>query len=395
MKHIRCTLLTLLVTLLAALSSPLAWAHKASDAYLKLSQAGPQGPVQLQLSIALRDLDRVFDALDANTDRAVSFGEVKAAMPEVERWATSGLMLRCGTNELSLAFRFEALEQRSDGAFVRLVAKSNQPCDTQAPVSLRYTLMQGVDADHRAVMGFQWAEAIQSNTPQEPKTAAQGSLALAPSESWQAIGSTGNSAKERAHVSLFATLGSFITLGMTHIGSGADHVAFVICLVLGLALIHRRAWKSLLITVTAFTLGHSITLISATLGWVGSPVWVEPLIALSIAFAAAFNLFKSERAWLQSAWLSAALAATFGLVHGLGFSGAMTEAQVPEGSLVWSLAGFNIGIELGQLLIIAAWSLIYWAIHRWSGYQRWGVQGGSALLILLGLYWFFERLGFA
>jgi hypothetical protein len=376
----------LFLILLAGIFTASAWAHKASDAYILLKQPAAQAPIQIQFAVALRDLDRVFDTLDANNDRAVSFGEVKAALPGIESWAANGVKLRCGATELSLPYRFEALEQRSDGVFVRLAATSRQPCDTQAQVSLRYTLMQGVDADHRVVMSFQLKH---SGDPSDM----QGSAALQPSEEWHAIALSASSNGQDKSASRLATLGSFIVLGMEHIGSGADHIAFVICLVLGLALIHRREWKALLIAVTAFTLGHSITLISATLGWVGSPSWVEPVIALSIAIAATVNLCKHSRPWLKSIWLSAALTATFGLVHGLGFSGAMTEAQVPDGSLLWALAGFNIGVELGQLLIITAWSLVYWAIHRWAGYQRWVVQGGSILLISLGLYWFFERLG--
>jgi HupE / UreJ protein len=382
MKH----LLHIFFTLAAAAFSASAWAHKASDAYLLLKQAAPQAPIQAQLAIALRDLDRVFDTLDANNDRALSFGEIKSAMPGVESWAVNGARLRCGAVELVLPYRFEALEQRSDGVFVRLVATSSQPCDTQQAVSLRYTLMQGVDADHRAVMSFQWAQA-------NDKAAFQGSAAIKPSEEWSDIASYKNQGNEGVSQSALATLSSFIVLGIEHIGSGADHIAFIICLVLGLALRQLREWKSLLITVTAFTLGHSITLISATLGWVGSPSWVEPVIAFSIGVAAAFNLFKVRHAALQSPAFSAGLAAAFGLVHGLGFSGAMTEAQIPEGSLLWALAGFNIGVELGQLLIIAVWSLVYWALHRWAGYQRWIVQGGSVALIIVALYWFAERLG--
>lgn len=380
MKHLS----RICIIFMTAILATSAWAHKASDAYLLLKQATPLAPIQIQLAVALRDLDRAFDTLDADNDRAVSFGEVKAALPGIESWASNGVKLRCGASELSLPWRYEALEQRSDGVFVRFAATSAAACDTQKSVSLRYSLMQGLDADHRAVMSFQWAQ-------QGEKAGLQGSAALKPSEEWSEV-ATSKGAQD-ARGSALATLGSFIVLGMEHIGSGADHIAFVICLVFGFAFIHRREWKSLLIAVTSFTLGHSITLISATLGWVGSPSWVEPVIALSIAIAAAINLLKQSQPWLQSMWLSAALTATFGLVHGLGFSGAMTEAQVPEGTLLWALAGFNIGVELGQMLIIAAWSLIYWAIYRWAGYQRWVVQGGSMLLILLGLYWFFERLG--
>ncbi len=372
-----------LTCLLAAVLSSAAWAHKASDAYVLLQQSAPLAPIQAQLAIALRDADRAFDTLDANNDRALSLAEVKAALPEIERWAAQGMGLRCGTASLPLAWRYEALEQRSDGVYLRLAATSAEPCDTRQSVSLRYTLMREIDADHRAIMSWSW---------QQAGGLSQGSAAIQPSEAWKDMS---DQARGTANVSgsALATLKSFILLGIEHIGSGADHIAFIVCLVLGLALIHKREWKALLITITAFTLGHSITLVSATLGWVGSPLWVEPVIALSIAASAAFNLVKQRLPALQKPLFSAVLAAGFGLVHGLGFSGAMTEAQLPDGSLLWALAGFNIGVELGQLLIIAAWSLIYWALHRWTGYRRWVVQGGSVILILLALYWFFQRIG--
>jgi HupE / UreJ protein len=369
----------LLVSLLALLFSSIAWAHKASDAYVLLTQSAPQAPVQAQLAIALKDLDRAFDTLDANNDRALNFAEIKAALPEIERWAGQGMTLRCGANTLSLNWRYEALEQRSDGVFVRLTASTNTPCDTRNSMSLRYTLMQEIDADHRVIVSFKWQSS-------------QASSAIKPSDAWQDLADQtkqGTGSKGSA----LSTLASFIKLGIEHIGSGADHIAFIICLVLSLALTLAREWKALLITITAFTLGHSITLISATLGWVGSPRWVEPVIALSIAVSAAFNLVKQRFTKFQSPAISAAIAASFGLVHGLGFSGAMTEAQLPEGALLWALAGFNIGVEIGQLLIIAVWSIVYWALHRWNGYQSWIVQGGSVALILLALYWFSQRIG--
>jgi hydrogenase/urease accessory protein HupE len=372
-----------LFALAACLLSISAFAHKASDAYLLLQQSAPLAPIEAKLAIALRDLDRVFDQLDANNDRALNFAEVKAALPAIQQWAQQGIGLRCGAASHALIWRYEALEERSDGVFVRLAAQSSEPCDARQAVSLRYTLMREIDADHRAVVSFSW----------QPKgNASQGGAAIKPSQDWQNIADQTPASGDISSTAL-ATLGSFIKLGIEHIGSGADHIAFIICLVLTLALTQKREWKALLITITAFTLGHSITLISATLGWVGSPRWVEPVIALSIAASAAFNLIKQRMPALSSPIYSAALAASFGLVHGLGFSGAMTEAQLPEGALLWALAGFNIGVELGQLLIIAAWSLIYWTLHRWAGYSRWVMQGGSAALIVIAVCWFSERIG--
>ena len=374
-----------LISVFAALLVPSAWAHKASDAYILLQQTAPLNPIQAQLAIALRDLDRVFETLDANNDRILNFAEIKASLPSIEQWVAQGASLRCGSTVLALVWRYQALEQRSDGVFVRLSATSIEPCDTRKALSLRYTLMQEIDADHRAVMSFRW---------QQPNSglSIQGSIAIKPSSVWNEIVDKAPAADQKRITDL-PTLTSFMVLGMEHIGAGADHIAFIICLVLTLTLRQAGEWKALLLTISAFTLGHSITLISATLGWVGSPTWVEPMIALSIAVSAAFNLIKKRHRLLQSPAFSALLAASFGLVHGLGFSGAMTEAQLPENSLLWALAGFNIGVEIGQLLIITAWSLVYWTLHRWHGYQRWVVRGGSFVLIATAIYWFAQRLG--
>ncbi len=332
------------------------FAHKASDAYVQQQASGAW-----HYSIAVRDLDRAIDNLDANSDRQLTWSEVQAALPAISQWVGQGVMFRCKDQPLPTAWAFEALEQRSDGVFVRMAAPAS--C-TLKDTELRYTALQDIDADHRAILI-------------NPTSA----IVLQPSDAWRAAD---------GQTSIWATLGSFITLGIGHIGSGADHIAFVICLVLGIAL--RSQWRELLLTITAFTIGHSITLISATLGWVGSPVWVEPAIAASIGVAAAVNLLPARIKWLQSLWPKAAIAALFGLIHGLGFSGAMTEAQVPEGSLLWALAGFNIGVEIGQLLIIAAWSVVYFAIHRWAGYKKYFVPIACWSLIALSVHWLIERL---
>lgn len=376
----------LLLALQVSFISISAFAHKASDAYLLMQQVTPLAPIEAKLAVALRDLDRVFDTLDANNDRALTFAEVKATMPAIELWAQQGAALQCGAESHALAWRFEGLEQRSDGVFVRLGATYSKPCDPREGIKLRYKLMQDIDADHRAVVSFKWPAPNGASSPLES------SLAIKPSDVWQALADA-PSLNKKSSISGFSTFKSFVLLGVEHIGGGADHIAFIICLVLTLSLAKARAWKALLITVTAFTLGHSITLISATLGWVGSPRWVEPVIALSIAASAAFNLIKPRMPRLQAPIFSALLAISFGMVHGLGFSGAMTEAQLPATALLWALAGFNIGVEIGQLIVIALWSIVYWALHRWHGYSRWVVQGGSVALIVLAMYWFAQRIG--
>lgn len=142
----------------------------------------------------------------------------------------------------------------------------------------------------------------------------------------------------------------YLDLGVKHILSGWDHLLFVLGLVL---LVKGRG--QLLWTITAFTLGHSVTLSLAALGWIHvSPAPVEALIAFSILVLAAELLRKQKgRATFfhRYPW---SLAFGFGLLHGLGFAGALVEAGLPVGEIPLALFSFNLGIELGQLLFIAA-----------------------------------------
>ena len=140
-------------------------------------------------------------------------------------------------------------------------------------------------------------------------------------------------------------------------------------------------------TVTAFTIGHSITLMLATFGWTqASPRWVEPVIALSIVVTALLNLRPLP--WVRTE----VLALLFGLVHGYGFAGLLQEAAAPTGLLPWALAGFNVGVEAGQLLAVAGWVLLSQSVVGRHWYPSVVVRGGSVLLIVLATWWFWERV---
>jgi len=151
-----------------------------------------------------------------------------------------------------------------------------------------------------------------------------------------------------------AVIQTYLLLGMEHILSGADHLLFVLALLL---LVVGR--KQLLITITTFTLAHSLALAVATLGYVSVPAApVEALIALSIAFVAAEILYRRQgRAGLASRhpWQVAFL---FGLLHGLGFASALNETGLPMDAIPLALLLFNIGVELGQIAFIGICILI-------------------------------------
>lgn len=182
------------------------------------------------------------------------------------------------------------------------------------------------------------------------------------------------------------TFGKSLKDGFIHVlPLGLDHILFV----LGLFLL-SRAWKPLLWQVTMFTLAHTLTLALATLGWVNVPASiVEPVIAASIAFVALENIFHPR----YTRW-RLVVVFVFGLVHGLGFAGALGALDRVPGSLLPRLIGFNLGVEGGQLAVISLAFLATAWLRDPALYRRWIVVPGSALIALAGVWWSVERVFF-
>ncbi len=181
-----------------------------------------------------------------------------------------------------------------------------------------------------------------------------------------------------------STFFSFLRQGFVHVVPlGLDHILFV----LGLFLLSRK-WKPLILQVTAFTLAHTITLGLATIGLISvSPQIVEPIIAASIAVVALENIFfpgyKPYRL---------AVVFIFGLIHGLGFAGALSGLNLEATSLLLGLFGFNVGVEFGQVVILITAYVLTMKIMDPADYRKWIVIPGSSIIALLGLYWTVERI---
>ncbi len=176
----------------------------------------------------------------------------------------------------------------------------------------------------------------------------------------------------------------YLVLGFTHIlPLGLDHILFV----LGLFLLSLRL-APILWQVTAFTIAHTITLALTIYGVVSLPASVvEPLIALSIAYVGLENILTSR----LHAW-RVVIVFAFGLLHGMGFAGVLTEIGLPESDFVIALLGFNVGVEFGQLavIVLALLAVGAWRARPW--YRQRVVIPASAAITLVGLYWTFERL---
>jgi hydrogenase/urease accessory protein HupE len=184
---------------------------------------------------------------------------------------------------------------------------------------------------------------------------------------------------------LFAVFSTFTASGIHHIAIGPDHILFII----GLLLLGGSLLR-LLGIVTAFTLGHSVTLALATLQIVDPPArLIEPAIALSIVYVGADNLLAGAKGRDVRAWI----ALLFGLVHGFGFASVLRDAGLPNRALGLSLFSFNLGVEIGQAAIVVVVATALAIVRRRNAVlARYIATVGSVVVILAGAYWFFQRV---
>lgn len=363
-----------LALLLGALALLPARAHQASDAYLRAGSAA-DGTLTLQAEVALRDLDLALE-LDTDGDGRLSWGEVRRREAEIGARVLAGLTLspeRCTLRPA--ADRALALDRKADGVYA--VLHYTSACSAADGPQLAYTLFQGVDPTHRGLLR---GDAADPRTAAPLRSLVPGGAAVAP---W-----SGSAAADLADAGP-----GFFADGLHHILIGADHVLFLVCLLLPLALGRgdappprgRALWWPLFGLVTAFTVAHSITLgLAAWRVLAVPPSVIEPLIAASIAVAAADNLRPLLGRWRTLA------AFGFGLVHGFGFAGPLLEIDLPPAAMAWAMLQFNLGVEAGQLVVVA---LAVLALHplRGHGGAAW-MRGGSAVAGLLALVWLGERV---
>jgi hydrogenase/urease accessory protein HupE len=186
---------------------------------------------------------------------------------------------------------------------------------------------------------------------------------------------------------------SYLVLGVEHILGGTDHLLFVLALLLIV-----RGRRRILATITAFTIGHSLTLFAATLGWVhvpGPPV--EAAIALSIVFVAAEVVHGVRGQHGVTARVPWVVACTFGLLHGFGFAGALAEVGLPQTAIPIALLMFNVGVELGQLLFVAGvlTALAFWRqvpVRIPPGFADRLAFVPAYSIGVLAMFWVFERI---
>lgn len=379
----------LLILLVAALLALPAAAHKASDAYLQLKSS--ETGLSVRLDVALRDLDAALD-LDADGDGRLTWGEIRTAWPAIEAYAFGRLQVAgCALRPVD-----QGLERRSDGAYAVLWLKSD--CLPSMEPAIHYAVMRDVDATHRGIAKIELAETAPVVRVLDPAHAIviEPVVAAAAASDRAAPAPPLAPAAERVDAQPPAAT-AFLREGVHHILTGYDHVLFLLCLLLPSVMRRtpqgwqpvanlRQAVLPVAGIVTAFTLAHSITLALAAMKLVSlPPSFIEPAIAATIVLAALDNvrpIFRGRRGVVTFA---------FGLIHGFGFAGVLAELNLPASQFAWALLQFNLGLELGQLMIVlVATGLLYLARRNYR-YPAWVIRGGSFAAIVVGVLWFIER----
>ena len=344
------------------LVSGMAHAHKPSDSYLVLAADGKE--LRGQWDIALRDLEYAI-GLDADGDGAITWGELRKKQSEVAAYAFARFTVR----DCKIKPGAMLVDEHTDGGYA--VLQFTADCGEALPrrLELEYSLFADLDPTHRGLLRAQFGEQTVTGVlgPDQPR------LSLDP--------------EGRTRLEQFF---DYAREGVWHIWIGFDHVLFLLSLLLPAVLSAPRfapAFWEVFRVVTAFTVAHSITLALASLSVVSLPSrLVESAIAASVVLAALNNLFPVVQ---RGRWL---VAFTFGLIHGFGFASVLTELGLPKESLLLALVGFNLGVEAGQLCIVAAFLPIAYTLRDSWIYRRVVVVGGSALIVAIAALWMIERV---
>ncbi|MYN27791.1 HupE/UreJ family protein [Duganella levis] len=341
-------------------------AHKPSDSYLSLDVQGEK--VTGQWDIALRDLDYAI-GLDQDGDGKLTWDEIRTRHAAIAAYALERFNLATDAGACSVQVGQQLIDDHTDGAYSVLRFTATCP-SSPATLIIGYRLFADLDPQHKGLLRLTHA-GVTSTAIFEPSHAQQ-RLSLAAPDQWRQFS-------------------AYVKDGVWHIWIGYDHILFLLSLLLPAVLLAapannlRGAFIDVLKVVTAFTLAHSLTLTLASLSLISLPSrLVESAIAASVILAAVNNvypLFRGRRPWA---------AFGFGLIHGFGFASVLIDLGLPKGALLASLFGFNLGVEIGQLCIVAVFLPVAFLLRRTRFYHHL-LTGGSAVIALVALVWFIER----
>ena len=360
-----------ILLLLIIFSAP-SYSHKSSDSYLTIDVISQE--ISLRWDIAIRDLQNVID-LDVDGDGKIQWRELKHKQQDVFAYSLARLQLKSNAIECPLESHNMKVNLRSDGLYAVLYATGNCTENIENLI-VRYEMFFDIDAQHRGLLKIQ---AGKKNI----------SFAFSP----QVNSKTFEMRKNYG----FDTFFRFLVEGVWHIWIGFDHILFLLSLLLPAVLLrYQEHWIGVenfpkasievIKIVTVFTIAHSLTLSLVMLGNISLPIMlVESIIAFSVVIAALNNLYPviSQKRWL--------IGFVFGLIHGFGFANVLTELELNANALFVTLLGFNIGVELGQLAIVALFMPVVYLLRNGWIYQNIIFKLGSLSIASIGLVWIIQR----
>ncbi|HVK53672.1 MAG TPA: HupE/UreJ family protein [Burkholderiales bacterium] len=358
--------------LLFLFAASMAQAHKPSDSYLSLQLDAARAVGQWD--IALRDLDFAI-GLDVDSNGDITWREVKAKHGDIAAYAMARLDFSGDGKPCQVKVTDHLIDNHTDGAYAVMRFVMECP-DRPNELGVKYRLFFDLDPQHKGLLRLQYGNETRAAIF-SPETAEQ-KFTLEGGGGWKQFR-------------------DYLTHGMEHIWLGYDHILFLISLLLPAVVFRTKgAWRpvdrfheafmDVVKVVTSFTIAHSITLTMAALGIASVPSRItESVIAISIVVAALNNVFPviEGRRW--------AVAFGFGLLHGFGFASVLQDLGLPRDALVAALIGFNVGVEAGQLVIVAIFLPLAFWLRATSFYRKAVLAGGSTAIVFLAALWFTER----
>ncbi|MCM3766381.1 HupE/UreJ family protein [Neobacillus niacini] len=346
-------------------------AHSGSIGYSEVKIEGNKVSYDLYL---LDDLLGGLLNIDANQDGYMKEDEIAQSKASIEQFVlknltvnNNGLQGKATIHDISLAKRFNLSMFRIKIEFVFKEPVKEYEIDY-------FIFFNGVDLNHQNFATIHIGDQVIEHIFTKDHPVLQGNTALKKEKT------TGETVEETSNnPNKVIGFWEYVLMGMEHIWSGIDHLLFLFGLLLA-----RGTYREYVKTLTAFTIGHCLTLALAATETIFIPgTIIEPLIALSIVYVAAENIWSKSFKWR---WL---VALGFGLIHGFGF------AELLIGKLgshfVLPLFSFNLGVEIGQIVVLIIFIPFIWYLQR-ARWQRQLVYSLSTVISVIGLYWFIDRI---
>lgn len=362
---------SLLIALMLFACSFTLKAHQLSTAYLNLEADSTE---QLKLSgswqVAVGDFEQKIP-FDLNQDNVITWQEIKTKQSAITSYLSNHFSTVQSAAPCLLSYNGELkVDSHFNQSYIDVPVQIICP-SASAAITLKYTALFDIDSNHKAIAAVANSSRVFSQNKQS-----------------QVINFNKSSYSD--------TFIEYVYQGVLHIWMGVDHILFLVALLLTCVLVRNdKRWQGInskkkiavdtAWIITAFTLAHSITLTATALELVSpNSRWVELGIAISVLFAALNNIWPLI---VRLGWVTFA----FGLLHGMGFASVLGELGLSSNYQLMSILAFNLGVELGQLAILAVCLPLLIAMRNYDWYKKWVMPVGSVAIALIALQWSIER----